>query len=178
MRSPEDDVQYATQGARARELFGGGDATTDRNREQLVPEQKPAEKQSKGFVDYLNTIRAKLAEAKASAPVQSAPPLVHWSMRVLRGNDVNDIDFEERASLANAAPESGQWQMNGSLSPTAPHKEGRNAGGRPSAPLAPLGPALDGKPSQSEPVRVEPMKAQQPSAGQTWRPVASGRIEA
>ena len=117
MRSPEDDVQVHTGGAVPQVLFGDG--TGKRAEESLVPKSDVPD-HGKGFVEYLNAIRSKMAAVKtpaASAAAAAVPD--HWSMRVLRGSDVNDVEFEEAAAMA--AAKGTDWRaIGGPLAPTAP----------------------------------------------------------
>ena len=95
MRSPDDDVQVETRGALPQELFGDSKGTR-REKETLVQEPpKAAKDPAKGFSDYLNAIRAKMAAAKLNVSPDALPQEApRWTMRLLKGPEINEIELE------------------------------------------------------------------------------------
>jgi pilus assembly protein CpaB len=115
MRSPDDDEPVHSRGAVPQELFGTDSAK--RTDENLVPQSAtPADN---GFAKWLSAVRAKMAAVKAPQPTSETPPTPdHWSMRVLRGSEVNDVEFEE--GTATDAAKSADWRpVGGPLAPVA-----------------------------------------------------------
>jgi len=116
MRSPEDDVETHTRGAIPKDVFGGGLDSGNDDREQKSSNNKP----SKGFAEYLNSIQASIASqqhtvAKPTMPVAQPTRFV---MRLLRGNEVNDVEMQGTNSGGSGVP-SG-WKINGAPLPTPP----------------------------------------------------------
>ncbi len=80
MRSPEEDTQTATEGARPSELFGVSDKG-ERKNEELEPDNVlgGVKEKGKGFIEFLKSVQQKAEEEKQAA---AAPPAEEmWSMR-------------------------------------------------------------------------------------------------
>ena len=114
MRSPDDDVQVDTRGALPQELFGDSKGAR-REKETLVQESAtPAKDSTKGFVDYLNSIRTKLAAAKLNVPPDSLPQEApRWTMRLLKGPEINEIELEGNPPALAANADLGWKATNG-----------------------------------------------------------------
>jgi len=155
MRGPEDDKEVVTGSARPQDLFGGPDSAK-RDREALVPNagRGPAE-MDKGFKEYLKSLQTKMAAKSEMAvvPRQAA----RWSMRLLNGAEVRDIELQEAdaggAGRTGTAGQPGQavWKATGLDVPPAREAPGLQLGpkaaGRP--PAAERGPAAPGKPGST-----------------------------
>jgi pilus assembly protein CpaB len=112
MRSPEDDKQVATPGAQPQDLLGGAEVA-QRGKESLVPgADREMDSAEKAFQEYLNSTRAKVA-AQSAATAVPAREAARWTMRLLRGPEVNDVELQEDDSGSPAAAESGVWKTTG-----------------------------------------------------------------
>jgi pilus assembly protein CpaB len=112
MRSPEDDKQVATTGAQPQDLLGRTESS-HRGKESLVPEAaRGLDESGKGFQEYLRMVRAKAVKPEAAAvPTREA---AHWTMRLLKGPEVNDVELQESDSGSPAAASpSGVWKTSG-----------------------------------------------------------------
>jgi pilus assembly protein CpaB len=111
MRSPEDDQQATDAEARPSELFGAT-AKGDRSKETLSepPDQNLADK-TKGFLDYLNSMKGKSAgNSSPQPPVESKAP-EHWKMRLLRPAGVDEVTFERDETGAPSTTSLGAWKV-------------------------------------------------------------------
>jgi pilus assembly protein CpaB len=114
MRSPEDDEPSHTSGETAAGLFGNVEAGRKDKETLLLPDPagEKAEKPNKGFLEFLNSVRANIAGAKAGHP-QPAKESVHWSMKVLKAGEVNEVDLEEAEQLSAADSGFTFWRVSG-----------------------------------------------------------------
>ena len=148
MRGPEDDKEVATTGAMPQELFGSVDAA-HRDKEALVPEgARDLDGPGKGFKEYFNSVQQKMAaksEAGAGPPREAA----RWTMRLLQGPEVDNVDFQEAEVGEGVAPEEGVWKATGPSISSA--KDGRGQ------PAAPPSPAAQGSPADKK--AMQPAKA-------------------
>ncbi|MGA2031183.1 MAG: Flp pilus assembly protein CpaB [Thermoguttaceae bacterium] len=110
MRSPKEDAKVDSKGSTASQVFGG----------------QPADDKSKGLADFLKSMRGNLTGAAPAAPptAPAAPPAVTlptvevpappatWSMRVLKGAEINDVEME-KAEAASRTQASELWKVSG-----------------------------------------------------------------
>ena len=108
MRSPEDDEQVPDVQATPSELFGKA-GKSQRDNESLMEDQD-TDKQKKGFLDFLDSMKDKLAAG--AAPPTDAQSI--WPMRVLRAEKVEVVHLEEEPS--------GTWKVNGMSGNPAPRQ--------------------------------------------------------
>ena len=113
MRSPEEDTQTATEGARPQELFGVSDKG-ERKKEEMDPDNTMAGVKEKGkeFIEFLKSVQQKAEEEKAAAAAPPAEEL--WSMRVLSGPEINDVTM--RGAIGSGTTEGGWWKVENSKS--------------------------------------------------------------
>ncbi|MGD0896993.1 MAG: Flp pilus assembly protein CpaB [Thermoguttaceae bacterium] len=151
MRGPEDDKEVATTGAMPQELFGVLDAT-HRDKEALVPEgARDLDGPGKGFKEYFNSVQQKMAaKSEAAAPPREA---ARWTMRLLRGPEINDVEFQEAEVGEGAASADSAWKATGLSVSSA--KGGRGQPG------ATPNPAAQGSPADKK--AMEPAKAGSPA---------------
>ena len=119
MRSPEEDTQAATEGARPQELFGVSEKG-ERKKEQLDPDGtvEGVKEKGKGFLDFLKAVQQKAEAEKAAAP----PAEELWSMRVLSGPEINDVTLRGAISSGTTEGGCGGWRTR---SPGAGSRKGR-----------------------------------------------------
>jgi pilus assembly protein CpaB len=113
MRSPEDDQQSTDAQARPSELFGSV-AKGDRAKESLVDSSDSSlAGKTKGFLDFLSSMRDKGKSAGNTAPQPAAEvkPPETWTMRVLKSSGVDDVTFERDDTGAPAASPWGAWKV-------------------------------------------------------------------
>ncbi|MGA2617357.1 MAG: Flp pilus assembly protein CpaB [Thermoguttaceae bacterium] len=164
MRSPDDDIQAPTRGETPTGLFGGHSEGSHREKEKLVADPEPpkeppaASSAGKSFGDYLGSLPGKSAAAKPDpvVPPPAAPDAARWSMRVLRGSEVSEVELEENAS-AGPSDTGGGWRMVNGLPELKGRPEPHDAK-RPVVPAEPevgrqpVKPAQEGpKPGQDQP---------------------------
>ncbi len=102
MRSPEDDEQVPNVQATPSELFGTAEKS-QRDSESLM-EDNDTDKRKKGFLDFLDSMKDKLAAGARST----------WTMRVLRAEKVEVVHLEEEPS--------GTWKVIGTSGNPAPRQ--------------------------------------------------------
>jgi pilus assembly protein CpaB len=132
MRGPDDEVLAETRGTRLQDVFGASEGS-NRDRETLAPETSPTKDKDKdngkSFVDYLNSVRAKMAAAESNThPSASGKEADRWTVRVLKGTEVNEIEFEDKGQQAKGVD--GGWRRIGGGSPSGAKSDGdaRDAG--------------------------------------------------
>ncbi len=177
MRSPDDDVQTPTRGETPMELFGGHSEGSHREKEKLVadpepPKPDPPPAVAKSFGDYLQSMPGRIAAAKPGRVVALpvAPEAAHWSMRVLRGSEVSEVELQENAA-AGPSGAGGGWRMVGGLPELKAHPDLHDVPmARPERqgvrrPPVPAGPSVGQQPAN--PAQEEPKPGQdQPKVGQ------------
>jgi pilus assembly protein CpaB len=95
MRSPEDDKLIANAQARPGELLGNA-VKSERPKEALFIPTEPEGQKSKGFLDFLGSMKAPPASAAENKPIQT------WTMRVLKPGEVDEVQFENDNAHADA----------------------------------------------------------------------------
>jgi pilus assembly protein CpaB len=111
MRSPEEDSQAQTHGALPQELFGDA-GVGHRERETLLPvEAGSSPKATGGFLEFLKA-QAKNMPSQGGVPTPN-PETLKWSMRVLKGAQVDDVELEPGDQLTAAGGDVGLWKVNG-----------------------------------------------------------------
>lgn len=141
MRSPEDDAQAPNAQATPAELFGAA-PKSQRDKEILMAEDE-AGKQDKGFLKYLDSMKARLAAQTAPAektPPDKPPPV--WIMRILKPGEVEEVRFEEEQGAPGEEPTT--WKEAGSTAAGKTPKAAAPAGETPVPlpPAEPQGPEL------------------------------------
>ncbi len=126
MRSSEDDQQTPNAQARPGELFAGG-AKGDRSRESLMaPADSNLNDKTKGFLEFLNSMKAKTSSGIAPPTADESRPRQTWTMRMLKPGDVAEVQFEaEETTTASTSP-LGAWKtttMAGASGGTPPAKD-------------------------------------------------------
>lgn len=114
MRSPEDDEQVPDVQATPGELFGKAEKS-QRDSESLM-EDPDTDKQKKGFLNFLDSMKDKLA-AGAAPPTDAQ---LIWTMRVLKPGEVDEVRFEEGRSEPGSNAE--QWKVAGTSGNPAPRQ--------------------------------------------------------
>lgn len=169
MRGPDDDTKSNSNGTKSRKLLGGTDAG-DRGNETLVKEGESEKDAKKGFLDYLNKFRTQaVAAAKTVPPAQAEPQPepARWSMRLLKGAELNDVNLEGDPSLADKS-DGGTWKIHGQ-NLTSATKPSANA----KADVNPVAPPEPPKPPKpAEPKAVDGDAAEPPSDAEPPSPSA------
>jgi pilus assembly protein CpaB len=88
MRSPEDDQQVANAQARPGELLGV-QPKAERVKETLVAPEPSLSDKTKGFLEFLSSIKSKTPADAMTMPKKSES----WTMRILKPGEVQDIQF-------------------------------------------------------------------------------------
>ncbi len=168
MRSPEDDEKAEVSDAKPLELLGLSDQGK-RGDESLMKGQKvaaevPAEKKP-GFIDFLNTVRDKLATQEQ--PAQAPPKPDTWTVRILKPEGVDEVVLESEKAQSAAG---GNWrqvsstQATPSATPSTTSKSGTSgkagkpASGKSSAKSTgkPTGGAKSGTGTAKNPTATQP----------------------
>jgi pilus assembly protein CpaB len=104
MRSPEDDQQGANAEARPSELLGIAKKSKRDKESLLASSESNLNEKTKGFLDFLNTMKAK---TPAATPDDEAKT---WNMRILKPGNVEDVQFKvEKTTGATPSP-LGAWK--------------------------------------------------------------------
>jgi pilus assembly protein CpaB len=111
MRSPEEDAQTVTEGARPSALFGDSEKSV-REKEKVGGDPTIGDTKENGngsgFIDFLQAVREKADAVKAVAPEVVKET---WSMRILAGGDVSEVALEGPDQSTTA--DGGSWKVNG-----------------------------------------------------------------
>jgi pilus assembly protein CpaB len=115
MRSPEEDKQEPTRGATPQELFGGMDGA-QRDKESLLPlgTTPDVTQKGKGFLEFLGSMKKAADNAgPPGASTEAHRDTVTWSMRVLKGAEVNEVELEGGDQLTAIDPDFSFWKVKG-----------------------------------------------------------------
>lgn len=113
MRPPEDDSKTHGLGATTTDLFGGDGS--NRKNESLMPmETTPAKPQNAaGLLAMFDSMKKGPATATAG-PAKAASDKPKWSVRVLKGSEVQDIPMEQSDELTAGGSGLSIWKTLGS----------------------------------------------------------------
>jgi pilus assembly protein CpaB len=103
MRNPGDNKMIEDINARPGDLFGNTNTGGGREKEEAA---SSSPEKGKGLLDMLSAMKNKPHPALPRAVVSQRPT---WSMRVLKGGAVGEIQFE--STNANAASPAGAWKI-------------------------------------------------------------------
>lgn len=107
MRSPEDDQQGVNAQARPSELLGIA-KKSERDKESLLASSESnLNEKTKGFLDFLNTMKAK---TPAATPDDEANALKTWNMRILKPDSVEDVQFKVDETTGATPSTLGAWK--------------------------------------------------------------------
>lgn len=105
MRSPNDDTDAVDAQAAPGELFGQREKG-DREKETLADPSPPPQKPS--FLELIRAAQAKLAAGAASAEQPETPTT--WTMRVLRADQTEEVNFELQTAAADSTGGVELWK--------------------------------------------------------------------
>ncbi len=142
MRSPEDDEQTPNAQARPGQLFANVRKGERAKETLMAPGDSNLNEKTKGFVDFLNSMKQKTPEQPQGAAADD--PRQTWTMRLIKPGEVNEVQFDKpNTTVATAA----EWKPSG-------------GGTAVSAPATKNEPAITGSPAH-DPVGTSPQPPKQ-----------------
>lgn len=147
MRSPEDDEQTPDAFATTDDLFGRTGDT--RRQDESLMKDAGNEKQRKGFKEFLDSMKDKLAAGNLQPPAGEQSV---WVIRMLAPGEVEEVRFEE--GPGEPGSNQPQWQVKGTTANPAP----RQPAMQPPKVIEKTAPTPAAKPSEPQGPKLGPEK--------------------